>query len=114
MLRLEGAAKRYGDNTVYEGLDFEVERSERVALVGASGSGTETGGGVSGAGAAVGSASGGGSASRVLLLRTALVGAGALADADALPWESDEAVARHVSPHVAACAPWRASTAPSA
>ena len=29
------------------------------------------------------------------------------ADADELPWESDEAVARHVSPHVGACAPWR-------
>jgi len=42
VLRLEGAAKRYGDNTVYQDLDFALERGERVALVGPNGAGKST------------------------------------------------------------------------
>jgi ATP-binding cassette subfamily F protein 3 len=40
--RLEGVHKAYGDNVVYAGVDFAVERGERVALVGANGAGKST------------------------------------------------------------------------
>jgi ATP-binding cassette subfamily F protein 3 len=39
---LEGVHKAYGDRVVYAGVDFEVERGERVALVGANGAGKST------------------------------------------------------------------------
>ncbi len=39
---LRGAHKAYGDNVVYAGIDFEVERGERVALVGENGAGKST------------------------------------------------------------------------
>jgi ATP-binding cassette subfamily F protein 3 len=40
--RLTGIHKAYGDTVVYAGLDFTVERGERVALVGANGAGKST------------------------------------------------------------------------
>src|SRR6266508_1354127 len=40
--RLSGVHKSYGDNVVYAGVDFAVERGERVALVGVNGAGKST------------------------------------------------------------------------
>jgi ATP-binding cassette subfamily F protein 3 len=40
--RLSGIHKAYGDNVVYAGVDFAVERGERVALVGVNGAGKST------------------------------------------------------------------------
>ena len=40
--RLDGLHKAYGDNAVYAGVDFAVERGERVALVGVNGAGKST------------------------------------------------------------------------
>ncbi len=42
VLRLERAAKAYGDKGVYRSLDFELRRAERVALVGPNGAGKST------------------------------------------------------------------------
>jgi ATP-binding cassette subfamily F protein 3 len=39
---LRGVRKAYGDNVVYAGVDCEVERGERVALVGVNGAGKST------------------------------------------------------------------------
>jgi ATP-binding cassette subfamily F protein 3 len=39
---LTGVRKAYGDNVVYAGVDFELERGERVALIGENGSGKST------------------------------------------------------------------------
>jgi len=39
---LRGIAKAYGENVVYRGVDFEVERGDRVALVGVNGAGKST------------------------------------------------------------------------
>jgi ATP-binding cassette subfamily F protein 3 len=39
---LRGIHKAYGDNVVYRGMDFEVERGDRVALVGENGAGKST------------------------------------------------------------------------
>jgi ATP-binding cassette subfamily F protein 3 len=40
--RLTGVHKAYGDKVVYAGMDFAVERGERVALVGVNGAGKST------------------------------------------------------------------------
>src|SRR5262249_30170548 len=40
--RLAGIHKAYGDNVVYAGVDFQVERGDRVALVGVNGAGKST------------------------------------------------------------------------
>ena len=39
---LRGIHKAYGDNVVYRGMEFEVERGDRVALVGENGAGKST------------------------------------------------------------------------
>ena len=38
-IRFAGVEKRFGDNVVLQGLDFEVARGDRVTLIGPSGSG---------------------------------------------------------------------------
>jgi ATP-binding cassette subfamily F protein 3 len=42
VVELHGAVKRYGDLTVYSGIDIAIERGERIALVGPNGAGKST------------------------------------------------------------------------
>jgi ATP-binding cassette, subfamily F, member 3 len=42
VFELKGAVKRYGALTVYDGVDFEIERGARIALVGPNGAGKST------------------------------------------------------------------------
>ena len=42
VFELQGIGKRYGEKIIYEGLDFSVERGQRVALVGENGAGKST------------------------------------------------------------------------
>ena len=42
MLRLQEVRKSFGDNTVLNGIDLEIERGQMVCLIGASGSGKST------------------------------------------------------------------------
>jgi len=42
VMALENLTKRYGDLTVYEGIDFRLQRGDRIALVGPNGAGKST------------------------------------------------------------------------
>lgn len=42
MIRAEGLVKRYGERVVLDGLDFEIRRGERVAVLGINGAGKTT------------------------------------------------------------------------
>ncbi len=42
VMNLDRVTKRYGNNTVFEGLDFEIERGDKFAVVGPNGAGKST------------------------------------------------------------------------
>ena len=42
VLKLSDLVKKYGDNTVFSGVDYEVERSDKIAVVGPNGAGKST------------------------------------------------------------------------
>ena len=42
VLSLSNVVKKYGDNTVFDGIDYEVERGDKIAVVGPNGAGKST------------------------------------------------------------------------
>ncbi|TVR19280.1 MAG: ABC transporter ATP-binding protein [Balneolaceae bacterium] len=42
VLKLQNLVKKYGDNTVFNGIDYEVERGDKIAVVGPNGAGKST------------------------------------------------------------------------
>ena len=42
IIRISGLHKRFGDNHVLRGIDFDVQAGDRVAILGSSGSGKST------------------------------------------------------------------------
>ncbi len=42
VMKLDHITKRYGDNTVFEGLDYEIDRGDKIAVVGPNGAGKST------------------------------------------------------------------------
>ncbi|WP_069129953.1 ABC-F family ATP-binding cassette domain-containing protein [Rhodohalobacter halophilus] len=42
VLKLTDLVKKYGDNTVFDGIDYEIERGDKIAVVGPNGAGKST------------------------------------------------------------------------
>ncbi|MEQ9266612.1 MAG: ABC-F family ATP-binding cassette domain-containing protein [Balneolaceae bacterium] len=42
VMQLENITKRYGDNVVFEGIDYEIEKGDKIAVVGPNGAGKST------------------------------------------------------------------------
>lgn len=42
VMQLENITKRYGDNVVFEGVDYEIEKGDKIAVVGPNGAGKST------------------------------------------------------------------------
>lgn len=42
VIKLSNLVKKYGDNTVFDGIDYEVERGDKIAVVGPNGAGKST------------------------------------------------------------------------
>jgi ATP-binding cassette, subfamily F, member 3 len=42
VMELKNIVKRYGDNTVFDGIDYRIERGEKIAVVGPNGAGKST------------------------------------------------------------------------
>lgn len=42
VMELKGAVKRYGENVIFDGLDYQISRGEKVAVVGPNGAGKST------------------------------------------------------------------------
>lgn len=42
VMKLDNITKQYGDNTVFKGLDYEIERGDKIAVVGPNGAGKST------------------------------------------------------------------------
>jgi len=42
VMTLDNVVKKYGDNTVFDGIDYEIERGDKIAVVGPNGAGKST------------------------------------------------------------------------